>query len=182
MTPLLTSLSPSLSGTFVPCVFAGEPEVARSLGGDRSVRCLPLTPAPFFSCHSLFSARSFASVCSLGQRFPLSPLRRVGRDGGGAIAVDYGEEGPCGALARQGASPHRSRPLSPRPAATTSSPEPPASTLPTAHTLQAIRRHKFVDLLDSVGEADLRQALSAPSARPPAFGCASSQRGLHMRL
>ena len=61
---------------------------------------------------------------------------RVAAHGGGALAVDYGEEGPI------------------------------------AHSLQAIRQHAFVDVLDRVGSADLSAHVDFGALRLAADGAA----------
>ena len=61
---------------------------------------------------------------------------RVAAHGGGALAVDYGEEGPI------------------------------------AHSLQAIRQHSFVDVLDRVGSADLSAHVDFGALRIAANGAA----------
>jgi NADH dehydrogenase [ubiquinone] 1 alpha subcomplex assembly factor 7 len=63
--------------------------------------------------------------------------RRVGEHGGGALAIDYGEEGPI------------------------------------AHSLQAIRQHAFVDLLDAVGSADLSAYVDFGALRLAAQGASN---------
>jgi NADH dehydrogenase [ubiquinone] 1 alpha subcomplex assembly factor 7 len=87
------------------------------------------------------------SIRSLRARPQISPramaaweevARRVGAHGGGALAIDYGEEGPV------------------------------------AHSLQAIRQHAFVDLLDRVGSADLSAYVDFGALRLAAQGAAAT--------
>jgi len=102
----------STSSTHAPLrfVLSPGPTPASSLLVPRRLAALP--PGAADACLALeISPRSMAVWEDVA--------RRVAKDGGGALAIDYGAEGPLN------------------------------------HTLQAIRRHAFVDLLDQVGSADL---------------------------